>query len=210
VQQAAFSAAEAHFRQALAHYMAAEDEFHIAKVQCNIAVLPSEQQKLGDVPAALLEARSVFQRLEARYDYGLAENDVGYTYLHLGRFAEAETAFQAALQTFRQIGSLNKYALALSNLAELYVTSADWSRAVPTLTEARELALVCERPLLVAAVDVDRGRMLLAQGDEAGASAAWQAALAVQRAKGAWSAARYTEQLLDSLATGAQSLDHQA
>lgn len=202
--------AQQQFSQALQHYSAANDAFNIAKVHCNIAAMRNQQQPLSDVPVEVLEARAVFKRIGARYDYGLAENGIGYIYLRLGQFNQARTAFHAALDAFDQVGSLSTYALVLSNLAELYVTEGDWEHAAPTLHEARRLASICRKSLLVAAIDVDQGRMLAAQGDVQGARQVWTAALEQQRSKEAWSAAAYTEQLLSSLPDTDASLATQA
>lgn len=198
-QRGQTAVAQQRFSQALQHYTAANDAFNIAKVNCNIAALCNQQQTLTEIPAEVIAARDVFKRIGAYYEYGLAENDVGYIALTLGQFVEAEAAFQAALQAFEQVGSLGKYALVLSNLAELYVTIGDWERATRTLGQARTLATVCQKPLLVTAIDVDHGRMFAAQGRLADARELWTRALEMQRTKEAWRMAASTERLLKSL-----------
>lgn len=209
VQRGQTTVAQQQFSQALQHYSDANDEFNIAKVNCNIAALRNQQQTLTEIPAEVIAARAVFKRIDARYDYGLAENDVGYIALTLGQFEQAEAAFQAALEAFKQIGSLGKYALVLSNLAELYVTTGDWERATRTLDEARTLAGVCQKPLLVTAIDVDQGRMFAAQGRLVAAREVWTRALETQRAKEAWRMAAHTDQLLKSLPDTDSSLEMQ-
>ncbi len=84
-------------------------------------------------------------------------------------------------------------------MAELYVTTRQWSQTERTLHAARALALACDKLVLVAAIDVDAGRMAYAQGDAPGAHQLWSTALDVQEARGAASAAQQTRQLLATI-----------
>jgi tetratricopeptide (TPR) repeat protein len=144
-------------------------------------------------------AATALYSLGTYYEYALNQNSIGYGYLSGGWYDQAQAVFIFAIQTFDKIGSLSGKALALSNLGELYVTTQQWPQAETTLREAQELALACAKPLLGAAVDVDRGRMLAAHGNTEAARQVWQSALTVQEAKGALQAAQHTRQLLASL-----------
>lgn len=198
-EQGHLSAAQHYFTEALLHYQRAEDPFYMAKAQCNVADLKGRVLDITGIPDELFVARDTFQRMGARYEYAMAENDIACIYLRLQRWEQARASFQTALETFEQIGALTAKAMVMSNLGELYVTTETWSRAEPVLNEAHHLALICQKPLFVAAIDTDIGRMLAAQGDLAGARERWEHALAIQSDKQALGAAEHTRQLLNNL-----------
>jgi tetratricopeptide (TPR) repeat protein len=205
-QRGFFAKAYRRFDQAHNYYHSQNDRHSLARVQCNIANVQRKEGRLEDAATLLQLAGTTLHQIGARYEYALAANNLGYVYLAGERYAQALQAFQLALHTFEAIGALSEKALVLSNMAELYVTTAAWDQAVPRLQEARELAVACGKPLLVAAISVDEGRMLAARGDYDAARQVWEGALAVQEAKGAWHAAQHTRQLLDTLPTSAPSV----
>ena len=203
--QGQFDNARQYFDQALTYYTKHGDKLHIAKVYCNIANLLERSGHLEEVPSTLLTALNTFEELGARYEFAQAENDLGYAFLQLEQFEEALQAFERGLKIFSELGVISSKALVLSNLAELYVSTQQWNKALVTLTEAQELASVCDKPLLVAAINVDQGRMLYAQGDQVGARRVWEEAYTIQIAKGARRAAQKTQCLLATLAMEAGS-----
>jgi tetratricopeptide (TPR) repeat protein len=200
VTQHRFQAADDYFQLALGYYQSQHDVVSIAKVQCNIADLRSKEGQLEGIEPIVLAARQTLKTIGAHYDYAMVENDIGYLYLKLGDFDRAHQAFQSALRVLEQIGSLVGQARVLSNLAELYVTHRMWTAAEPTLLEARRLAALCNKPLFIAAVDVDRGRMLAMRGNPWAAQRLLERALAIQEQKRAYAAAQNTRRLLGELA----------
>lgn len=199
-QQGRFESALHYFEQAQHQYETLQDIFFLAKVQQNIGNIQRKQGQIEQSIVTLQMVCNVFHALGALHEYGLAQNNIGYAYLEMAWYEEARAALVIALQTFDSIGGLNGKALALSNLAELYVTTQQWQQAATTIRAAHELAAACDKPLLIAAVDVDYGRMLAAQGNVEGAQQVWSSALAVQEAKGALHAAQHTRQLIQALA----------
>jgi len=193
------SDADTFFRKALDYYQTGDDAVCIAKALCSLVDIKRRAGSLTSIPQELLRAREIFHQFGVRYESGLAENDIGCIYLALGKFDQARQTFEAAIEISEHIGTITLKARVLSNLGELYVTHSEWDAAARTLEEARRLALLCEKPLLVATIDVDRGRLLLAQGNREGAQRLWQEALTVQEMQGADGAAQYTQQLLDTI-----------
>ncbi len=198
-QQGRFEEALHYFGQALHYYQVQHDLLHVAKVQGNIGNVQVKQGAYEQAIATFGLAATALYSLGTYYEYALNQNSIGYGYLSGGWYDQAQAVFIFAIQTFDKIGSLSGKALALSNLGELYVTTQQWPQAETTLREAQELALACAKPLLGAAIDVDRGRMLAAHGNTEAARQVWQSALTVQEAKGALQAAQHTRQLLASL-----------
>jgi tetratricopeptide (TPR) repeat protein len=192
---------EAHrcFKQAFDYYQIQNEGLYIAKAQANIANIQRKQGQVENAAATLQEACNLFHAIDARYNYGLTKNNLGYAYLELGRFEQAFDAFGMAIHVFDSIGSLSGKALVLSNIAELHVTTEQWQKAATILEEARELAMACSKPLLIAAIDVDQGRMLAALGDYERARQVWKEALAVQEDKGALHIAQHTQDLINAL-----------
>lgn len=186
------------FEQAYQYYQTDHNLFYLVKLQNNMANVYRAQGRREHAVEILRAAYATAQAIGAVYECGLITNTTGYVYLELEQYAAAHAAFLLAKRSFDQIGSLSGTALVLSNMAELYVTTAQWQPAAATLHEARELATLCHKPLLVAAVDVDDGRMLAAHGDDEQARRLWEQALAVQEAKGALHAAHHTRTLIDS------------
>jgi tetratricopeptide (TPR) repeat protein len=199
MHQNEFLEAHQHFDEALRRYRAADEPVYIAKAQCNRAELLRREGRPGEVLPILLAARDVFRSAGARYEYGLVENDLGCVYLSLRQWEAALDALSAAITEFEQIGSLSGKAWVLPNIAELYVTTEQWAKAMPALDEARELALICGRQIVAAAVDVDQGRMLAARGDHVGARRVWEGALRVQEFNSAKLAAQHTRRLIEGL-----------
>lgn len=199
VAQGAFDAAHQDFNKAFTYYQVQNDPISLARLQCNIADLQRRQGQFAEAVATLLAARATLDKSGAWYEHAMAGNGLGCVYLEMQQFHLAATVFEATIQTFDKIGSLSGKALVLSNLAELYVTTEQWQQARTTLQEARELATLCQKSLLVAAVDVDQGRMLAAHGEYAAAQHIWQGALAIQKEHGALQTAEQTWQLLASL-----------
>ncbi|MBV9790742.1 MAG: hypothetical protein JOZ51_21290, partial [Chloroflexi bacterium] len=167
VAQHRYQAADDYFQVALHYYQTHHDAISIAKIQCNIADLRSRQEQLDGIEAIVLTARETLKIIGAHYDYAMVENDIGCLYLKLEDFDRAHQAFQSALHVLEQVGSLVGQARVLSNLAELYVTYKQWPAAETTLKEAQRLAEICHKPLFIAAVKVDHGRMLDMRGDPA-------------------------------------------
>lgn len=194
--QRQFEDAHHYFDQALMYYNTYGDQLHVAKVYCNVANLLQRAGHLEKVPSMLVVALNTFEELGARYEYAQAKNDLGYVLLQLEQFEQARQAFELALKIFDELGVISSKALVLSNLAEMYVSTRQWDKAQVALDGARELAVVCHKPLLVAAINVDQGRMLLAQGDYLCARQIWEEAYATQLAKGARTAAQQTQHLL--------------
>jgi tetratricopeptide (TPR) repeat protein len=199
VAQGQFEEAYQRYAQAQHYYHSVNDGVHVAKVQCNIASVQRREGRWADAIRTLQAACTTLREADAPYAYALAENDLGYTYLASSNFDYALSAFHTAMHVFDKVRSLDGQALVLSNIAELYVTTAQWQQAEATLQDARELAVLCGRPLLIAAIDVDRGRMYAAQGEYDTARQLWQDGLAVQVAKGALYEVQQTRQLLNTL-----------
>lgn len=202
VQQEDYIAAAQFFNQALTYYTEADAELAVAKVQCNLADLQRRQGTLREIPAALLQARELFQEREVWHNYGLAENDVGYIHYRLREWPEAEQAFLRALSTFERIGGLAMKATVMTNLVTLYVDWQSWARAEEYIQQGHQLAGLSGQPLVQARFRVDQGRMFLAQGRLADARAAWVEALAVQQAAHAEAEAATTQRWLDALDSG--------
>jgi tetratricopeptide (TPR) repeat protein len=188
-----------HFAQAWEYYQTEDNAFHLVKLQHNVANVHRAQGHRAQAVASLQTAAATAHSIGAMYECGLITNTLGYVCLELGQYAAAQHAFARARNSFDQVGSLSGTALVLSNMAELYVTTAQWHHAAVMLHDAREFATVCNKPLLVAAVDVDAGRMQAAQGEHQHARKIWEGALAVQEAHGALHAARHTRTLIDQL-----------
>ncbi|HEY0605805.1 MAG TPA: tetratricopeptide repeat protein [Herpetosiphonaceae bacterium] len=199
VAQHRFQAADDYFQVALHYYQTQHEAISIAKIQCNIADLRIRQEQLDGIEAIVLAARETLKTIGAHYDYAMVENDIGCLYLKLEDFERAHQAFQSALRMLEQVGSLVGKARVLSNLAELYVTHQKWKLAETTLKEAQRLAEICHKPLFIAAVKVDRGRMLAMRDDPAGARQLLAEALAIQEQKGAHAIAQHTRRLIEQL-----------
>jgi len=192
-------AAQQHLEAACDLYRAADEAVALGKAKSNLAELLRRAGQLEDALSMLQQAEATFRHADARYDLGLAQNAIGCVYLSMQRWDLALAALTAAVDEFERIGSLQGKAWVLPNIAELYVSSERWEEAERVLDEAHELALLCERPLIAAAVDVDRGRMLAARGAPGEALRIWQRALSVQEAKGARLAAEHTRQLIERM-----------
>jgi tetratricopeptide (TPR) repeat protein len=199
MHQGRFRDADRYFDDALQSYYDLHDPVRVAKVQCNRAELCRREDRPQEALPVLLAARDVFRAAAARYDHALVENDLGCIYLSMHAWDPALRAFKAAVDEFEQIGSLSGKAWVLSNIAELYVATEQWEKAEPSLDEAYRLATMCGRQIVAAAVDVDRGRMLVMRGDYAGARRVWERALRVQESKAAILAAQQTRRLIEEL-----------
>lgn len=199
VQQGRFAEAHERFNQALGHYKVAGDALHIAKVQCAIGDFQGREGHYAEARQTLLEALDALRMIDARYEYAFAWNDLGCLYMKAGAWEPALEAFTSAVAGLERLGALSAKAWVLGNMVELYVTTAQWEQAQATIKQARELALVCGKPLVVAAIDVDTGRMFAAQGNYAEARKMWIGALQVQQAKGAELDAQHTLDLLADL-----------
>lgn len=199
VQRGDLDQALQHFNTAIQHYELQDNPIHMAKAHCNLADLLRRKGILKEIPPTLLSARDLFKRLQAHYEYGLAENDIGCIHLSLNQYTLAEKALLRAKTTFEQLGAMTAKARVLSNLAALYVNTAQWPKAEAAIEEGRTLARLCHKPLLIATIDIDYGKLLYAQGDRTMAQQVWTAALAVQQSKGVHMAAARTAQLLHDL-----------
>jgi tetratricopeptide (TPR) repeat protein len=199
VSQGAFTDGYRYFEQALAYYEMEHDALHLTKVQCNIVDLQRRQGHFRAAPKTLLAALDVFEGMNARYECALTRNDLGCAYLSLRQFEPALAAFQAAVEEFEQLGDLGATARIRANIVELLVTAQRWDDATTAIGEARRLATICEKPLLLARIAVDEGQMLAALGKYQEARRAWEEALAIQTAKQVHLAAQYTQQLIDNL-----------
>lgn len=199
VQQQRFTDAHALFQQALRYYTEQDDQLHIARVHCNIADLLSRQNQLETVPLTLLAARDLFKQRNVRFSYGLAENDIGCIYLSLGNCELADQAFQAALAIFEEMGAITAQARVLSNVVALHLMYEDWHRAELCSRRALHLAELAAKPLLVATIKLDQGRIFAAWGNWRQARQLWKEALHVQLERDAHAAAQKTRELLGSI-----------
>jgi len=198
-QQGRFAEAHAYLDRALGYYHMQDSPVHVAKARCNRANVHRKQGLRDQAISELQAACALLHTIDAHYEYALATNDLGYAYLQAGHYVYAEEAFHEAHHRFETIHALRGQALVMSNLAELYVTTRQWPRAERALHDARTLATACVQPVLVAAIDVDAGRMAHAQGDVERAKRLWATAVAVQETRGAAHAAEQTRQLLATI-----------
>lgn len=199
VQQQRYTDAHTLFEQALKYYTEQDDQLHIAKVHCNMADLLSRQDQLDAVPSTLLAARDLFKQRDVRFSYGLAENDIGCIHLSLDNCELADHAFHAALATFEEIGAITAQARVLSNVVALHVKREEWTQAERCGQRAIQLAELAAKPLLVATIKLDQGRIFAAAGNWRQARQLWEEALHVQLERDAHAAAQKTQQLLDTI-----------
>lgn len=191
--------ADGYLIEAAARYRQADDQVGFARAEANRAEL---LRRTGHAEAAiemLIRARDQFSVSGARYDVGLVWNTIGYAYMNLERWHDALTALDMALREFRDIRSLNGQAWVQPNIAELYVTTGRWHEATRALDYADELAALCERPLISAAIAVDRGRMHYALGQFEDARRQWEQAVQIQEAHGKHDDVRATRRLLATI-----------
>ncbi|MHA1478004.1 MAG: TPR end-of-group domain-containing protein, partial [Promethearchaeota archaeon] len=78
-------------------------------------------------------------------DVTMTQNNLGILYADLGRFAEAETAYKAALDTYKKLAEMNpeaylpRVAMTQNNLGILYVNLGRFEEAEIAIQEALEI-----------------------------------------------------------------------
>ncbi len=198
INQLRFEDAEQRVNLANHYFEIVGDPVWLAKAKSTFAALRYAQ---GHISTALLlwQATSeAFQVAGNHYARASDENAIGCALLQLGQWAAAREHLHIAANTYEQLGSLVDTLSVMANLITLNVTMEEWEQAEVMISAGRTLAITADKPLIVAAIDVDYGRMLLARGDAEGARQAWERGQALQQAAGAWEAAHKTELLLST------------
>ena len=72
----------------------------------------------------------ILSKLSASIYHGFFKNNLGMTYLELGKYKQAEASFQEALNIAREVGSHELEAVVYSSLAELLIKEGNYQEAL--------------------------------------------------------------------------------
>ncbi|MGE5585486.1 MAG: BTAD domain-containing putative transcriptional regulator [Bacillota bacterium] len=120
----------------------------------------------------LQEALRLQQEAGDPWGTGWALNNMGYhVYLLQGDLEAALSAYERALDSFEETGSLPGTAHVKGNMAYVLGLKGEYERALSLLSEAEDIARDIQEMRTLASVRILRGQMLLETGDIGGARA---------------------------------------
>ncbi len=199
IDQRQFEEAEQYINLAMHYFQRVGDRGWVAIARSTSATLRYVQGQTWDAIRVWLATSEIFQATGNQHAQASDEHALGCALLRLGEWDAAREHLLTAMSIFERLGSLVDKVSTMSSLIKLYVSMGKWEQAEAMMPEARKLAFMADKPLVVAELDVEAGRMLLTRADIAGARQAWERGQALQQGVGAWEAARNTQALIDSL-----------
>src|SRR4029450_4050156 len=120
-------------------------------------------------PASPEQAKAQLAKTDAKQEVAINQQYFGQVYAAQGRFAEALTAFQAALPVFQEINQPIGVGMAHSGLAEVYTRQGRYADAWTSLSTALDTYTKLKAEHDIAEVKAPLGRLaaLLGRTDQA-------------------------------------------
>lgn len=147
-----------------------DDSLNMGKVHVNLGILAYQLQEYANAEEHLTNAATCFTVLGNRSRLAAVWNELGLIYRDQGRWTEALTCFDDAIEQRRQEGAAHDLGIALNNRGEVLLLQGDLVGAAAAFTEALE-----QMAMRVYMVDVhlNLGLVHLAAGDLTAAHAAF-------------------------------------
>ncbi|MBX3051893.1 MAG: tetratricopeptide repeat protein [Caldilineaceae bacterium] len=171
----------AHTRNALDLFRAVNDYQHQASCYSQLGYLHAWQ---GDSQAALTmytQAQSICHQTHDRLELAFVDRNLGVEYLKLGRYTEAQLAFEESIAGFEQTGHELEALVSREGWCEVYLAQGEYPQAIEALNRTldRLTALMEQNPgdddaCTHLAAEL---RSFLAQAEEKMASVSTQTAL---------------------------------
>jgi len=164
VRRADFAAAEHDYSEAIATLASARDDPNLLGTAYSGRGVANGARGL---PAALTDfsrARVELERAGNRIAAGSVDVNLALVVSRLGRFAEAEAAFDRAIEIFNRFDVRDDLSAALAGKTNLQLTTLDAAGALATSERVAAIAPQLENPILKRYVLVVRVQALLANG----------------------------------------------
>jgi tetratricopeptide (TPR) repeat protein len=159
--------------------------FSIALAHAYLAMLHQLRREPEAALKVAEEARGLCQ--EYRFDYYGAWNALvrAWAIAEQGRTEEAVAAYEAALKEFRNTGARLRMPHYLGLLAEIHRRAGRHAASLKLLTEANQIAEANHETWCNAMLELERGELLLLNGSEEQADAAFKHAIDIAADQGA-------------------------
>ncbi len=166
-----YRAALAYFRKAKAFAEERQDTKNVALAELDIAYVATQQGRFREALRLLRHAREVYADQHLALDTTHVDREIVECYLQLCRFEEARDLARNVVEQYRRCGEGNYEAHALLNLAVASAELGEYASARAALDEAEALFRSLHASSWAANARLRRGRLMLRQGDAAGALA---------------------------------------
>ncbi len=131
-----YAAAEDGYRMALEEAQSGGYDLQAVRSWSGLGTLFWKQGRLDEAVPALLQARTILQRVPDVYELGRVLISLGIAHHFAGRLDEAVTAYEEALNCFRTVGDDHRVSAVLNDLGEVYQELRDLERALHYHEEA--------------------------------------------------------------------------
>ena len=173
------------YQEILPKYQDIQDTDSVAQVMLNMGAIYAQQGRFPEAKEQLEEAKKLFILLKNDYDEyneAAARHNLANIAVMEGRYAEATTEFQAAINLWWQIGDPAHRTISLSGLALAHNGLSDFETALEVLQTAEDLAATLP-PDLVTEGDLINNRAVVAYslGDYDQALHLFEQALSVRK-----------------------------
>ena len=174
-----YEAADPNFRRALDEFRGLGDRANEAVVLNGLGGMLERQERYQEALAVALDALRMLKAVGHWWTQATLENGVGWLYAHLGQYDQALTHCQRALALHRDSGHRGGTADTLDSLGFIYLHLSDIDQAKAHYRRAIEAYRDIGAPFGEGNSLAGLGDALLAEGDPAGAAAAWRESAAI-------------------------------
>ena len=167
------------YREALGCAPEIRDLRQLAMMHHNLSIAYSRLGRPAEARASAERALALYSAQSAAGDLARMQSDLGDLLMRQGDLKGAETALDSALGIFAATADHRGEGYAVLTMAEVALAQGALARSRRRLDRARAMALRSGETLLQACVAQVRARLARAEGDQDGASAAFEEAIAL-------------------------------
>lgn len=173
-----------YYRQAISIHTELADTLSVVKDLNGLAWVHLFGHRLADARADLLDAQALVQRLGDQYWTATIRCNLGYVYLQLGNWDEAEQDLSGSLEAFRALGDRLYESMALTFMSLLARWRRDTAAALLAARQAVDLSVEESNQLWEATALIYLGKAEIAAGDAEAALTSFHRATVTCRQEG--------------------------